>query len=81
MIAASFRDLLALEQLHVEDRPAVLRACEWHVRGMDFADALHLASSSAADCLVTFDQRFAVRAEAAGARPEVEALSARRRGS
>lgn len=51
--------LAGLQNLTLEEGPAVLRALEWHGKGMDFADALHLASSAAATRLVTFDKRLA----------------------
>jgi len=40
----------------VEDRSAVLRALTLYDRGLDFADALHLASSGEADRFATLDQ-------------------------
>jgi len=64
--------LVALEGLTVEDRPAVLRALEWHGRGLDFADALHVASSAPASSFVTFDGALAKRSAAVGVSPRVE---------
>lgn len=62
--------LAGLRNLTLEDRPGVLRALEWHAEGMDFADALHLASSAGAAKLVTFDKRLArSAARVAGAVP------------
>jgi predicted nucleic-acid-binding protein len=51
-----FRKLLGYPRLQVEDRRAVLRALTLYDQGLDFADALHLASSGDADRFVTFDQ-------------------------
>jgi predicted nucleic-acid-binding protein len=65
---------VGLTALRVEDRPAVLRALDWHARGMDFADALHLASSSAASAFATFDATFARRASQTLAEPPVRLL-------
>lgn len=68
------RRLVGLETLDVEDRPAVLQALAWHAAGMDFADAIHLASSGRAESFATFDRALAKAAAKAGARPRVEAL-------
>lgn len=51
-----FRRLLGYPRLQVEDRSAVLRALTLYDQGLDFADALHLASSGDADRFATFDQ-------------------------
>ncbi len=54
--------LLGLPGLEIEDRPAIARALEWYGQGLDFADALHLASSSRAESFVTFDRALRRRA-------------------
>ena len=54
--------LLGLPGLEIEDRPAIARALEWYGHGLDFADALHLASSARADRFVTFDRALRRRA-------------------
>ena len=51
--------LLGLENAVVEDAANVEDAVRLHAQGMDFADALHVASSSNAEAFVTFDQRLA----------------------
>jgi predicted nucleic-acid-binding protein len=49
--------LLGLPGIEVEDRPAVALALAWYGQNrLDFADALHLASSRPADAFATFDQ-------------------------
>ncbi len=48
--------LLGLPGTEIEDRPAIARALEWYGEALDFADALHLASSGRADRFVTFDR-------------------------
>ena len=55
--------LLGLPGIEIEDRPAVARALEWYRNGLDFADALHLASGVRADA-------FATSTEPCGARRE-----------
>lgn len=54
-IAQAIEVMLATANVEVEDRTAVARAVAWFRHGMDFGDALHLASSSHADDFVTFD--------------------------
>src|ERR1700733_9753941 len=51
------RGVAGLPTVHFEDTPAVARALDWFGAGMDFADALHLASSGAADQFATFDKK------------------------
>jgi predicted nucleic-acid-binding protein len=48
--------LVGLENSRVEDAETVEKAIEYHAKGMDFADALHLASSCNADTFMTFDR-------------------------
>jgi predicted nucleic-acid-binding protein len=61
-IVRALRGVLGLASVSVED-PAVavaaLRLCE---QGLDFADALHLASSGEATLFVTFDAQLVKRA-------------------
>lgn len=61
-ILEALRRLLGFRNLQVEDRGAVLTAVSLFESGLDFADALHLASSSEALRFVTFDGTFAKRA-------------------
>lgn len=65
---------VGLEGLSVEDRASIVRALDWHARGLDFADALHLASSGAASAFATFDRDLAARATKAHAHPPVRLL-------
>ena len=54
-IADGIMRLLGLPEVEVEDRPAVARALLWFEEGLDFAEALHLASSGRSDAFATFD--------------------------
>jgi predicted nucleic-acid-binding protein len=58
-ILDGLRALLGLANVTVEDPPAIRTALVWCEEGMDFADALHLASSRHCDGMATFDRRFA----------------------
>ena len=75
VIQETLRRLLGLSNLTVEDRQAVLTALDWFAGGMDFADALHLASSRKADEFVTFDQPLAKKGASLETSPPVRLLS------
>lgn len=70
-IAAIFEDLLLVEQITVDRAAAVSQALQWYRRGLDFADALHLAQSAPCHSLATFDAGFAKAARRLGVRPVV----------
>lgn len=72
-IVAALEAIVATANVELEDAASVARAIEWFRQGLDFADALHLASSGHADDFLTFDARLRRRATAMGARPPVRA--------
>lgn len=55
-VQKALRKLVGYPALHLEDRTAVLRALDWYEDGLDFADALHLASNGLVDRFSTFDE-------------------------
>lgn len=61
-VVASLRALAGLPNVHLEDATVAAQALGWYAAGMDFADALHLASSQTADQFATFDRKFAAQA-------------------
>lgn len=63
VILTAFRKLLGLPQVTVEDSNALVEALARYEEGMNFADALHLASVGEADQFATFDARLKKRAE------------------
>lgn len=65
-ICNGFRKLLGLPNLEVEDQQSVFQAISWFSKGLDFADALHLASSPSANSFVTFDKDFIKKARSLG---------------
>jgi len=69
--------LMGLENAVVEDSEMVERAITANAEGMDFADALHLASSRIADELVTFDRRLATSDRPHTDLPEIRLLAPR----
>lgn len=62
-IAAAIRGLAGLSQVTVEEAGAVAQALGWMAKGMDFADALHLARSVHCSAFVTFDRKLASKAK------------------
>ena len=68
--------LCGLENVQVEDRGIVLAALNAYQKGLDFADALHLARADFCSTFLSFDQRLKKRAKAAGLSPAVEAPKA-----
>ena len=74
VILLTFWKLLGYRPLRTEDRGAVQQALEWYAAGLDFADALHLASSSEADRFATFNRGFEKVARSLDQRPPVELL-------
>jgi predicted nucleic-acid-binding protein len=62
----------ALPTVAVEDPAILAQALDWAGQGMEFADALHLASAASCDAFASFDRRLAKLARKVGA-PEVRA--------
>jgi len=73
-IARVLRALASIEHVTLEDRDAVLVAVDAFDKGLDFADALHIAGSSRASTFATFDQRLAKRAKGLALARSVELL-------
>ncbi len=57
VIRTALEKLLGLARLTVEAGDTVHQALAWYGEGLDFADALHLASSRRVDAFATFDRR------------------------
>jgi len=71
-VADCFSHLIALPGVTIEDHDQVEDALRHFRRGIDFADALHLAASQACSELLTFDDRgYARRAAKLGLKPPV----------
>ena len=63
-ISAALAAFAGLPRVTLEDAAAAAKALDWMRRGMDFADALHLAKALECEAFVSFDQRFAAVANA-----------------
>jgi predicted nucleic-acid-binding protein len=57
IIQEAFEKLCSLSQVIVEDVTCVLQATQWFKDDLDFADALHLASSKPHRQFATFDKK------------------------
>jgi predicted nucleic-acid-binding protein len=64
-ILNALKGVVGLPHVSVEDGPAVAEALDLLGAGMDFADALHVASSREAAQFATFDKRLKKRADMA----------------
>ena len=69
--------LLGLSNVNVESWPRVVNALALHREGLDFADALHVQSSTHCEEFLSFDdRRFAQRAARQGVKPPVKVPAA-----
>ena len=73
-ISRVLRALAGIQHVTLEDRDAVLQAIDAFDKGLDFADALHVARSARASGFATFDQQLAKRAKRLVLTPPVELL-------
>jgi predicted nucleic-acid-binding protein len=63
VILLALRNILGLPNVMVEQQNEIVEALDGFERGLDFADALHLASSRRAGRFATFDKKLIKRAE------------------
>jgi predicted nucleic acid-binding protein len=63
LLAHAFASLIALPNVVCEDIAGVADAIGWMRQGMDFADALHLASARPARRFATFDRKLVKAAD------------------
>jgi len=62
-ILIGFQKLLGLPNVNVEDPDSIYQAISWYENKLDFADALHLASSRRCVSFATFDSSFIKKAQ------------------
>jgi predicted nucleic acid-binding protein len=65
-LATALRAFAGLKHVTLEEAAVTAQALDWMERGIDFADALHLAKAAGCDAFVSFDQRFARAANRLG---------------
>jgi predicted nucleic-acid-binding protein len=76
-VFACLAHLIALPGVTIEDHDQIETALRYCQRGIDFADALHLAASKACSEMLTFDdRRYARRAAKLRLKPPVRFASA-----
>ena len=63
VILQALRNIVGLPNVIVEQQREIAEALDGFERGLDFADALHLASSRRARRFATFDKKLIKRAE------------------
>ena len=68
-IAHAFRNLFGLRNVQGEHPVRLATAIEWHEKGLDFADALHLAACQETNAFKTFDKDLRKRASSISACP------------
>ena len=57
-ICQAFRKVFGLPNVYLTNERLILQVIEWHEKGLDFADAFHLASSHHCLEFYTFDEKF-----------------------
>ena len=62
-VAKGLRMLFGLPNVQTANPPLVAQALDWHLGGMDFADAFHLSSVQQFDEFYTFDKKFIKKSE------------------
>ena len=75
-IVTALRTIFGLTTVTVESQSVTAHAITWYAEGMDFGDAMILASSAGADKVATFDRDFQRLAARIGATPRVEQFKA-----
>ena len=55
--------LIGLPNVQVADANRLTRTLQWHIDGLDFADAFHLACYQQCSILYTFDKKFIRRGQ------------------
>jgi predicted nucleic-acid-binding protein len=63
-VIAALAAFAGLPRVMLEDPASTAKALDWTRRGMDFADALHLAKAQGCEAFVSLDQRLVAAANA-----------------
>ncbi len=58
VISEAFSKLFGLSNVHLSNSVLIAQALEWHIQGLDFADALHLSQCQKYTQFYTFDNKF-----------------------
>jgi len=71
IVLKRIKHILGLPNVVMQDAEHVVLALDWYEAGMDFADALHLASSSELTTFATFDKKISNKANKLKLSPQV----------
>ena len=71
-VLSALRGFAGLPTVRLEAAGAVAQAIDWAERGLDFADALHLAAAQAHDGFISFDKALARTVRKLGTPPVSE---------
>jgi predicted nucleic acid-binding protein len=74
----ALRAFLGVSQVALSEPSVVRSALDYHEQGLDFADALHVASAASVGRLATFDRRLARRSQRIATEIKIIELSAPR---
>jgi predicted nucleic-acid-binding protein len=75
-IVTALHTIFGLTTVTVESQSVTAHAITWYAHGMDFGDAMILASSGGTDKLAAFDRNFQRLATKFGATPRIEHFKA-----
>ncbi|PHS26127.1 MAG: PIN domain nuclease [Methylophaga sp.] len=62
-ICTAFIGLFGLKNTHLSNPTFIFQAIEWHKKGLDFSDAMHLTQCQQYEKLYTFDKTFSQKAK------------------
>ncbi|SEH06643.1 type II toxin-antitoxin system VapC family toxin [Candidatus Venteria ishoeyi] len=62
-ICNALEKLFGLLNIHLSNPTHVAQAIDWHRKGLDFSDALHLSQCQQYSKLLTFDKKFSSKAK------------------
>jgi predicted nucleic-acid-binding protein len=68
-VVEALRSLSGMRHVTLEDPARAQTALDWTARGMDFADALHLARADDCEAFISFDRRLAAAGRRVGSVP------------
>lgn len=62
-ISDAFTKLFGLPNVHLSNPTIIAQSLQWHIDGLDFADALHLSQCQKHKKFFTFDKKFVNKAK------------------
>ncbi len=62
-ICNALTNLFGLKNIHLSNPTFIFQTINWHLGGLDFSDALHLAQCQQYEKFYTFDKKFTAKAK------------------